>query len=276
MSRREQAVVRLVARLKLVSHRQVAQTLAAQSATSANSQARDLRRLLAKLTAAGLLARLERRVGGARAGSAGFIYYLGPLGQRLVAYWRGEGLVRGRRRPEPGQRFVDHRLAVSQLYIDLLLAERIGALALASFDAEPDCWRPYIDRFGSQAVLKPDAYAHTDIRSFEHHWFFEVDLGTESTTVLGSKVQTYWDYFRAGDEQAAHGVFPKVVFATNGEVRRQRIVEVCGRLPEEAWALFAVTTLDKVIDLVLGRGGGGRDVLDRRLMPLKLEGADAS
>ena len=256
LSEREQVVVRLVARLQLVSHRQIALALRAGSVASPESHARDVRRLLAKLTDADVLARLERRVGGVRAGSAGFVYHLGPLGQRLIAYWRGDGLVRGRRRPEPGLGYVDHRLAVSQLYIDLLLSERLGGLVLADFDAEPECWRPYVDRYGARAVLKPDAYARADVGLYEHHWFFEVDLGTESSTVLWRKVQAYWDYFRAGVEQATHDVFPQVVFATTNEVRRQRIVAACLHLPEEAWPLFAVTTLDKVIDLVLGRADG--------------------
>ena len=43
------------------------------------------RRALQRLTKLGLLATLERRIGGVRSGSDGLIYRLGPAGQRLQA-----------------------------------------------------------------------------------------------------------------------------------------------------------------------------------------------
>jgi hypothetical protein len=255
LGERERQIVRLVAALRLISHSQLAAVLQADADWQASpaSQARSIRRTLARLTADGLLERLDRRVGGLRAGSNGYIYYLGPVGQRLMAYWNGDGLVRGRRRPDPSARYVDHRLAITGLYVDLIGAERMGVVELLSFDVEPDCWRHHVDRFGASSILKPDALARLGIGLFQDDWFIEVDLGTESSTVIARKAQAYWDYFQTGVEQEQHGVFPRVVFITNSEVRRQRIVDACLRLPAEAWELFAVTTLDKAIDLLSGR-----------------------
>ena len=130
---RERELVQLAARLRLMTHAQLAVLLApGDRSVSPSSAARSVRRVLARLTAHGVLARLERRVGGVRAGSAGYVYYLGPIGQRLIAYWEGRGLVRGRFRPEPGGRYVRHRLAVSELYVQLRSADRSGELDLLS------------------------------------------------------------------------------------------------------------------------------------------------
>lgn len=251
---RERALVETVARLRLLSHAQLASLLErGDSVVSPVSAARSARRILARLTALGVLARLERRVGGVRAGSAGYVYYLGPVGQRLIAYWDGRGLVRGRFRPEPGGRYVRHRLAVSELYVQLRAADREGSLDLLAFDAEPDCWRRSIDEFGGAVVLKPDGFVRVGIGAYEERCFVEVDLATESRSVIAAKVRAYLDYFHSGAEQAADGVFPRVVLLTVGEVRRAALVEVVTRLPAEHWALFTVATLDRTLDVLSGR-----------------------
>jgi hypothetical protein len=249
----ERTAVEIVATLRLVSHAQLAALLGSTHLqASAASTARAIRRTLARLTALGVLARLERRVGGMRAGSAGYVYYLGPVGQRLMAYWEGRGLVRGRFRPEPGGRYVRHRLAVSELYVQLALADRDGELDLLAFEAEPDCWRHSIDGLGGSVLLKPDAFVRVGIGAYEDRYFVEVDLGTESRSVIAAKVRAYLDYFHSGTEQAQHGVFPRVVLLTNTEARRTALVDVVSGLPAEHWALFTVATLDRALEVLSG------------------------
>jgi len=250
----ERAAVEVVAKLRLASHAQLASLLGPlHPHASTASTARAVRRTLAGLTGLGVLARLERRVGGVRAGSAGYVYYLGPVGQRLVAYWDGRGLVRGRFRPEPGGRYVRHRLAVSELYVRLVLADREGELDLLTFDAEPDCWRRSLDGFGGSVLLKPDAFVRVGVGAYEERCFVEVDLGTESRSVISSKVRAYLDYFHAGVEQAESGVFPRVLLLTNSEARRAALVDVVARLPAEHWALFTVATLDRALEVISGQ-----------------------
>ncbi len=77
-----------------MSHAQLAALLGDGRGCRAVSAARIARRVLARLTELGVLARLERRIGGLRAGSSGYVYYLGPAGQRLVAYWQGQAYPR--------------------------------------------------------------------------------------------------------------------------------------------------------------------------------------
>jgi hypothetical protein len=249
----ERTAVEIVARLRLVSHAQLASLLGPlHPQAGAASTARAVRRTLARLTALGVLARLERQVGGVRAGSAGYVYYLGPVGQRLMAYWEGRGLIRGRFRPEPGGRYVRHRLAVSELYVQLSAADRAGELDLLAFDAEPDCWRRYIDGFGGSVALKPDAFVRVGVGTYEDRCFVEVDLGTESRSVIASKVRAYLDYFHSGNEQTAHEVFPRVALLTNSEARRTALIDVLTRLPAEHWELFTVATLDRALEVLSG------------------------
>lgn len=251
---RERQVVELVDRLRLVSHAQLAALLRdPTSPASPASQARNARGLLAGLTDQGVLARLQRRVGGVRAGSSGHIYYPGPVGQRLVAYWQGDGLTRGRVRPDPGTRYIRHRLGVTQLYVDVQLAVCAGRLDVLTFDVEPDCWRTSLDGLGGRTVLKPDAYLRVGLGAYEDRYFIEVDLGTESRPVLRRKLRAYLDYFNSGVEQTAEGIFPRVLLLTNSDARAESIVELCGRLPAESWHLFAVGRLERFIGLVTGQ-----------------------
>lgn len=247
---RDRFLIEELSMLRLASHAQLAALLPSGDGASAASQARVNRRRLSRLAALGIFARLDRRIGGVRAGSAGYVYYLGAVGQRLVAYWRGQGFVRGRLRPEPGSRSVRHRLAVSELYVQARLAERAGTLEVLEFAAEPACWRVFSDSFGGQTILKPDAYLRLGLGVDEGRFFLEVDLGSESRAVIAKKARAYVAYFNTGVEQAEHGVFPRVLFATTNERRRGALVEVCARLPEEYWRLFTVTTLDKAIEVM--------------------------
>lgn len=254
LSEPERDIVRTVAKLRLATNAQLAALLVtSESGASPISAARQARRVLQRLTTLGVLARLQRRVGGIRAGSAGFIYYLGPAGQRLVAYWEGQGLTRGRFRPEPGGRYVRHRLAVSELYLQARTAEREGVLDLLAFDVEPDCWRSSVDGFGGRTLLKPDAYVRVGVGAYEDRFFVEVDMASESRTVIAGKFRAYLDYFNSGVEQAAHGVFPRVLLLTTAEKRRAALMEVCSRLPAEAWHLFTLSTLERGMAVMGGQ-----------------------
>jgi hypothetical protein len=88
--------------------------------------------------------------------------------------------------------------------------------------------------------------------TYEERCFVEVDLGTESRSVIASKVRAYLDYFRTGSEQTAHGVFPRVVLLTSTEARRATLVDLVARLPAEHWALFTVATLDRALEIMSG------------------------
>jgi hypothetical protein len=248
LSTRDREIIELVGRFGVVSGRQVERLFFAAGSQPV-SNARLARRSLARLTEHRVLIRLERRIGGVRAGSAGSVYRVDAVGDRLVRLWRGEG-GRGRAAQEPGRLFVRHGIAITEAYTRLSEAEQAGKLELLAFDPEPASWRPFAGMGGRQ-VLKPDAYARLGLGAYEDRYFLEIDCGSEGRGALAAKCRTYLAYYRAGIEQA-HGVFPRIVWITTTEQRVALIVGVCASLPAGAWPLFAVTTPERAKELFLG------------------------
>ena len=86
LSGRDLAIIGQVADLRLMSARQIeAVHFPASEHDSQPAAARARQRVLGRLVRDRLLIRLERRIGGVRAGSAGFVFAVGPVGYRLLA-----------------------------------------------------------------------------------------------------------------------------------------------------------------------------------------------
>jgi hypothetical protein len=210
---------------------------------------RALRRLSA-LVRNRVLARLPRSVGGPGGGSTGHIYALDTAGQRLV------DLTSGGRPSRPwalGAAFLNHSLAVSDVYVRLAIAGGAGTLRLVRFDGEPHSWRPFHGPGGERVTLKPDAYAVVQIDGFEDSWFLEVDLGTEHLPALGRKLAAYRRYWQSGTEQANHDVFPLVLWLVPDERRAQLLAGAIARQPVEARSLFVVSLHAEAVQR-MGRG----------------------
>ena len=146
-----------------------------------------------------------------------FLSYRFILSRKSVreTYAAGFRLIAGqsRRRPwDVGLPFLAHTLAVSELYVRLVEAQRLGTLELASFTTEPACWRRFPGPSGGRVTLKPDAYAVTRLGAYEDHWFIEVDRSTEPASTLMRKCEQYRRYWQTGTEQAEAGIFPRVLF----------------------------------------------------------------
>ena len=252
MSVRDRQIIETVERFRFVSGKQMERLFFAAPGDEPATRARLARRALERLTDLGCLGRLDRRIGGVRAGSSGYVYAVGPSGRRLVSYWRGQGSGRGRLPHEPGSSFVRHILGVGETYVRMVEAERTGHLEVITFEPEPGCWRSFTSPIGGRLDVKPDAFARVGVGAFEDRYFVEIDCGTEGRGTITRKLRTYLDYYRSGSEQAAAGVFPKVLFITTTEARRALIVDVCAALPADAWQLFAVTTPAMAMDLICG------------------------
>lgn len=257
----ERRMVETVARLTLVSGRQLSQLFFYMSnpsttplpGLSASAHARRVRRVLARLVEQRVLDRLERRHGGMGGGSGSWIYALGPAGRRMVAYWAGEGLPRSRETYEPSAVWAAHTLAVSQLYVGLKAMEWAGRLEVLAFDAEPACHRRYTRLGGVVGVLKPDAYI--EIASgpdWLDAFFIEVDMGTEHRGQLTRQHRAYLEHFRAGVEQAKTGIYPSVRWLVPDAKRVALLRDIQHGLPERARRLFSVTTSDLAVDLLCG------------------------
>ncbi len=248
LSERDMGIITQVAELRLMSARQI-QAVHFPDAEHDNEQAatRARQRVLERLTRERLLIRLERRIGGVRAGSAGLVLALGPVGQRVLA-------MNGPRRRsyEPTLRFVDHTLAIAQLVVDVTVASRHGLLDLLDCQPEPRCWRQFSGTDGRH-LLRPDGLLALGVGEYELRWFIEVDRASESLPVIVRKCRLYADYYQSGKEQAAHGgVFPRVCWIVPDELRAERLRGAIARdrtLPER---LFAVTTTARAVDVLRG------------------------
>jgi hypothetical protein len=237
------AIIAQVAELRLMSARQI-QAVYFPGSEHDNVQAaiRARQRVLERLCRERLLIALERRIGGVRAGSAGLVLALGPVGQRVLAQSETR-----RRSYEPTLRFVDHTLALSQLVVDVTVAARQGSLDMLDAQAEPRSWREFSGP-GGRRLLRPDAFLALGVGAFELRWFIEVDRSTESLPVIVRKCRLYADYYQSGKEQASGGgVFPRVCWIVPDETRATRLLSAIARdraLPE---GLFVVTTNEQAV-----------------------------
>lgn len=238
LTERDWQIIAMLARVRVATSGQL-EVLYFAGVTRRRAQQR-----LAVLVRRRVLARLPRVIGGVRAGSRGHVYALDAAGQRLADLGHG----RRPRRPRPvGRAHIDHALAVAEVYVRVVLAERSGELRLLRFAGEPGAWRSFHGAGGARVTLAPDAYLVTSVDGFEDHWFLEVDLGTESAATLSRKLAVYRGYWQSGTEQAARGIFPKVLWLVPDEPRVGVLAKVIARQPAEARSLFVVSRTGDVV-----------------------------
>lgn len=209
--------------------------------------ARACNRTLARLREAGVLKALQRRIGGARAGSAGFVWYVGPAGDRILRTLH-QGLdKRGRRNyREPSRHFVEHTLAVAELAVRAVEAERRGDIEALELQAEPASWQTSLSRFGTVQTLKPDLRLVTATGEYEHHWFIEADMATEHPPVIVRQCAAYQTFRATGRYQAEHGLFPVVVWVVPDEHRRRQLGACIAAERQLDTGLFVVITPDEL------------------------------
>jgi hypothetical protein len=246
---RDRTVLKKVSDLRFASGDQLARMCFIEDDPLA--QARAARRALLRLVKLDALARLPRRVGGVRAGSAGFIYYLGSVGYRLAVRFGWQPERRRRRSDLPGTAFLNHALAVAELHTLLIEADRSRRFELLELSAEPSCWRSY-GGTGTQRplTLKPDSYIRLGVGEFEDSYFVELDRGTEGTKTIERKLKEYVAYEASGAEQDQRGVFPRVLWLTPDAGRAEGIAGSVRGLARAKRKLFAVSQFKDAIEAV--------------------------
>jgi Replication-relaxation len=139
----------------------------------------------------GLVATLERRIGGVRAGSAGHIYTLTPTGHRVLATLHNQPCpAHIKKTTTPGTLFLAHTLTISDIYVQLIEASRTHTVTMSRFVTEPACWQPT----GEGDYLKPDAYCVLSTTTHQDCWWLEIDQNTESLPRIERKFRTYLDF----------------------------------------------------------------------------------
>jgi Replication-relaxation len=247
LSERDRAVMESVGRCRVLTGGQLERLHF--SDLQAAHRDRTRRRVLARLTDQFVLTTLERRIGGARAGSTGLVFALGPTGQRLRALTDIASSQTGRNRQPhtPTVRFLQHSLAVSELYVQLVERARAGSLTLRSFRAEPACW--WLDDNGGW--IKPDAHAVVGNGDIEDGWAIEVDMATESLPTLRRKLRDYLSWVERGVPGPDDGIFPRVLLAVSSTPRRTALRALVADLPVPADALFVVELLDSAVQRIV-------------------------
>ncbi|MEU8860911.1 replication-relaxation family protein [Streptomyces umbrinus] len=205
-------------------------------------------RVLGRLESHGLVARLERHIGGVRSGSSGIVWQLGATGERLLRTMHGE--QKRRRYMEPSPAFTAHTLATAEHAVALQEFAGEGVIELVSVETEPSCWRSFVSPHGTREWLKPDLYAVTANGDFEDHWFLEIDRATEHPTVVVRKARTYQRYAATGAHQARHGLFPAVVWVVPDNARRAALEAALAADKAVQPELFRVITADRFRELV--------------------------
>jgi hypothetical protein len=250
LSDRDRAILVDIARNRVLTGAQLSRLHFATLAATSRDRIR--RRVLARLVALGVLATLERWVGGARSGSGGLVFAPGVAGQRLLpwlaAEYNVELLARARRPWTPGERFLKHSLDVSELGVQLREQGQTGVLTVARWAVESAA--AYPNGFGGQ--MKPDASVLLQAGDVEDSWAIELDRATESLPTLRHKLLAYVDFASAG-QLGPDGVVPRVLVAVSHdkqaviEKRLKAIQELITDLPEPAEQLIHAMRFEQAI-----------------------------
>lgn len=218
---------------------------------SARSALRQTSRRLRRQHGLGLVDHLARRIGGTRAGSAGYVWYLTAAGQRLT----DEGRKARRRFQEPSALFLAHTLAITQARVVIEQAIHAVGGHLARLRTEPACWRSWLRLGGALGWLKPDleAITATDTGT-EYHWLLEVDLDTEHPARLLAKCHDYQAHLASGTFQAQHGYYPQVVWLLTNQARAGRLAEQIAADQTLTPELFKITAAPEQLAALIQRG----------------------
>jgi hypothetical protein len=246
MTERDRSVLEHIGWLRYMTGRQV-ETMLFAGDGSQDSAGRAARRVLQRLTDAHLILRLERRIGGARAGSASFVYTVSAAGQRLLSLDGARKRFR-----EPTYEFLRHTLSITQLVVDLAGAEQTGQIEQLDVETEPRSWRRTTTSSTALADLRPDLFVSLVAADFDYRWFVEVDLGTEHLPRLLQKCKSYERYYSTGIEQDLHGVFPRVLWLMHTNHRADRLGRAIERAGLFSPGLFTVSTPGRAVHVLRG------------------------
>ena len=226
LSERDISIMNSVANVRLLTGHQLTRLHFAD--LSPQTQDRTRRKVLSRLHDLQVVSRLERHIGGVRAGSSGWVYGLGPAGQRIQQLLTAESSRSPRIRAvwTPGTMFLSHTMAVAELYVQLAERTRLHPdFSLTAFTTEPACWWPD----GRGGWLKPDALVVLTTADYDELIWLEVDRATESLPTLRKKLADY-HAFAASGQTGPDGVVPHVMITAPTDKRVSEIRSLIDQL----------------------------------------------
>lgn len=248
LSARDLSVLQAIQKYKFLTSDQVGRLFFSNCSTK-TSRTRNQNLLLKRLSDFGLIKSLTRRVGGYTGGSSKQILHLTEAGYRLLTLNTPEEQKR-KRFVEPSPLFLAHTLATNECAVQLtLICRDSNDLTLDAVDTEPTCWRKFKNHAGV-CCLKPDMFVVTSYEKYEDRWFMEIDLNTESSTVIIEKCNAYLEYFYSGIEQKETGVFPVVVWVAKDKARKSKIYQYIRDSLKGHPKIFLVITPDEIEKMV--------------------------
>jgi hypothetical protein len=217
-----------------------------QPDTAPRTAERARQRAMTHLCHLGLAATLDRRIGGIRAGSAGYVHVLTPAGHKLAALLTGQQPPRRIRHSRaPGAMFIHHALDIAEIYVQLTEKSRSDSIRVAAFITEPASWWR-----ASGIVLRPDAYTRLATPTHRDCWWLEIDRDTESAPRLRDKLRDYTDHADSGGT-GPDGVLPRVVFTVPDEKRAAAIRAAIAAAPGADTGFITVATHREAASLLL-------------------------
>lgn len=241
LSARDWAIIGTVHRVRLASGAQLERLHFSNLAGRSRSVMRW--RVLKRLTDVRVLVPVERRIGTSRHGSAKLCYALDSAGMRLVRLRANSGPLGARvHRPRvPGERFIAHMLAVTELYVTLVEQARLGWFVLLDFLAESAAYWPN----GLGGWIKPDALVILRRGDVTDYWWYEADLATESIPTIRAKLLAYLDFMRRG-QLGPDEIVPRVLIGVSLNQRQVAIQSVVNDLPDPANVVFMLALMPEV------------------------------
>ena len=237
LSERDWAIVESVSALRILTGEQL-ERLHFPLLSSPRSRSVVRWRKLKRLVDARILVAFPRP--GRRAGSAERCYALGAAGQRLMqvrANLAGHGHIRTPDRP--GERFIEHTLATSELSVALYERCPLVGVAIDRYLVEQAATWPVVHGMS----LRPDALCVLRCWSVRDYWWIETDRATESLPTIRRKLRTYLAFVESG-QLGPDGIVPRVLFACPTEERCMAIRGEIRTLPEPASVMFCVARHD--------------------------------
>jgi hypothetical protein len=222
LTERDQRLVGLVSRFRLLSRDQLMALAPFRSLTRANTR-------LASLVRAGLLSRKVLPVYPGK-GSAQALYYLGRQSGNALDSASHAPRTQVRQIARWDLRQVEHVLAANQVLVDFLTAVQTVVPAVpTSFRSDPELRQIFAD-----SALVPDGWFAWTEGGKRFNCFVEVDLHHEGLREWRSKVLRYLEYAESGlhHERFGFNAFRVCVVAKTAKrlASLRQIAEAAGRL----------------------------------------------